>query len=223
MEIRAVGQKRVPQVALRSSHSCGLGVCYSRGGRRTDCRQSDKTNPLPLCGADEPRCWDAMAKIYRKPKIWRTNSIGPFVIGDAPMIIEPQKRRNKSQENAQKRKARPTPAESELEQILNSLNGGVLKGLFFREWAFADKWILDFFFHKIRLGIEVDGSVHSLPSQKQRDREKEKACEEWSITLLRVSNEEVFGNREELLEKLRNAWRVASQRLKDSVYARLES
>ena len=143
------------------------------------------------------------------------------MIGDAPLVFDLQKHRNKSQENARKRKACPTPAERELEKILNSLNGGVLRGLFFREWAFADRWILDFFFHEIRLGIEVDGSIHELPAQKQRDREKELACDEWSITLLRVTNREVFGNREELLEKLREGWRTASRRFKQSVYARL--
>jgi very-short-patch-repair endonuclease len=102
-----------------------------------------------------------MAYVCRKPKMWRTRAIGTSMIGDAPLVFEPQRRRNKSQENARKRRSAPTPAERELERILNSLNGGVLRGRFFREWAFADKWILDFFFHEVRLGIEVDGSVHS--------------------------------------------------------------
>jgi very-short-patch-repair endonuclease len=162
-----------------------------------------------------------MAYVYSKPKMWRTRAIGSSVIGDAPLVFEPQRRRNKSQENARKRRSAPTPAERELERILNSLNGGVLRGRFFREWAFADRWILDFFFHEVRLGIEVDGSVHSLASQKQRDREKEQTCDEWSITILRISNREVFGDREALVQKLRAAWGLASRRFKQSVYARL--
>lgn len=162
-----------------------------------------------------------MPHIYRKPKIWRTRAVSAGVLGDAPLVFEPVKRRNKSQENARKRKARPTPAERELENILNALNDGVLRGRFFREWAFADRWILDFFFHEIRLGIEVDGSIHALPSQKQRDREKEKTCDEWSITLIRIANREVFGNRDELLQKLRVAWLKASRRFKQSEYAGL--
>jgi very-short-patch-repair endonuclease len=162
-----------------------------------------------------------MAYMYRKPKMWRTRAIGTTVIGDPPLVFEPQRRRNKSQENARRRRSAPTPAERELERILNSLNGGVLRGRFFREWAFADRWILDFFFHEVRLGIEVDGSVHSLASQKQRDREKERTCDEWSITLLRISNREVFGDRQALVQKLRAAWRLASRRFKQSVYARL--
>lgn len=160
-----------------------------------------------------------MTHTYRKPKIWRTRAVGAGVIGDVPLVFEPQKRRNKSQENARKRKACPTPAERELEKILNALNDGVLRGRFFREWAFADRWILDFFFHEIRLGIEVDGSIHALPSQRQRDREKEQTCDEWSITLIRVANREVFGSRDELLNKLRVAWQVASRRFKRSEYA----
>lgn len=164
-----------------------------------------------------------MPYIYRKPKIWRTNAI-PSVIGDAPLsslVFRTEKRRNKSQENAQRRRTRPTTAESELEAILKSLNGGVLRGRFFREWAFADRWILDFFFHEIRLGIEVDGSIHALPDQRKKDREKERACDEWSITLLRITNQEVFGNREQLLEKLWEGWRTAARRFKQSAYARL--
>ena len=151
----------------------------------------------------------------------RARDFGARVIGDAPLVFEPRKHRNKSPENARKRKARPTPAEKELEKILNSLNGGILRDRFFREWAFADRWILDFFFHEIRLGIEVDGSIHALPNQQKKDREKEQTCEEWSITLLRITNREVFGNREHLLTKLREGWRTATHRFKQSVYARL--
>ncbi|MGA9164034.1 MAG: DUF559 domain-containing protein [Thiobacillus sp.] len=162
-----------------------------------------------------------MARIYRKPKLWRGHVIGGAVIGDAPVVFEPQKHRNKAQENARKRKSQYTRAEQELERILNSLNGGVLRSRFFREWAFADRWILDFFFHEIRLGIEVDGSIHDLPSQALKDREKEQACDEWDITLIRIKNEEVFGNRDVLVEKLRDGWRTAQRRFKQSVYARL--
>lgn len=163
-----------------------------------------------------------MARIYRKPRMWRAPYVGATVVGDAPVFIEPKKRRNKAQENARKRKAMPTPAERELEIILNTLDGGALRGRFFREWAFADKWILDFFFSEVRLGIEVDGSIHTLPTQREIDRKKEKSCKRWDITLIRITNREVFRNRGDLLEKLREGWRTAEHCFKRSVYARLE-
>ncbi|MGC8495121.1 MAG: endonuclease domain-containing protein [Syntrophobacteraceae bacterium] len=73
--------------------------------------------------------------------------------------------------------------------------------------GFSDKWILDFFFFENRLGIELDGSIHFLKSQKQRDKEKDKACIDWGITLLRLSNKEVFGDRKLLDNRLREGWR----------------
>ena len=144
---------------LPNTHQHRL-ACISRciGLTRRSIGSANSGRPLTLVVSAR------MTHIYRKPKIWRTRSVGAGVIGDAPLVFEPQKRRNKSQENARKRKACPTPAERELENILNALNDGALRGRFFREWTFADRWILDFFFHEIRLGIEVDGSIHSLPS-----------------------------------------------------------
>lgn len=161
-----------------------------------------------------------MRHVYRKPKFWRA-SWGALVIGDPPFeVSKPRKRPNKAHDNAKARRATPTRAEAELARILNHLNHGALRGRYFREWAFAEKWILDFYFDEIRLGIEVDGSIHRQSAQKVRDREKEKACNDWHITLLRVSNDEVLGSSKDLTEKLRAAWREAQRRFVLSPYAR---
>lgn len=162
-----------------------------------------------------------MPYIYRKPKVWR-NGVTGIVIGDPPLSISKRKKRkNTTHNNAKIRKSFSTLAEKEFEDILNSLNEGVLKGRFVREWAFADKWILDFFFFENRLGIEIDGSIHKKPEQMIRDREKEKDCRKWSITLVRITNREVLGNRKYLIEKLREAWRKANNNFKRSPYASL--
>lgn len=111
---------------------------------------------------------------------------------------------------AKQRRRFPTSAEAELDRILTGLNGGVLRGRFIREWAFDGKWILDFFFQGVRLGIEVDGSSHKLPAQMILDRMKELACVNLDITLIRITNREVFGNRDALINRLRNGWKRAS-------------
>lgn len=120
---------------------------------------------------------------------------------------------------AQRRKS-ATAAEAELERILNELNDGVLRGKFIREWAFGGQWIIDFFFNEIRLGIEVDGTSHKLPAQMILDRMKELECKKLDITLIRVTNREVFGNRSELIQKLRDGWKQANlakkQRIQES-------
>jgi very-short-patch-repair endonuclease len=161
-----------------------------------------------------------MPSRYRKPKLWRTSDIFPRVIGDAPHESDTiVRRKNTAWKNAKAMRKRPTRAEKELEAILNSLNHGILKGRFITQWAFAERWILDFYFHEIRLGIEVDGSVHQTAHQRTRDREKEAACLEWDITLIRISNAKVFGNRDLLVQVLRNGWREAARRIKSSSFA----
>jgi len=61
----------------------------------------------------------------------------------------------------------------------------------------------------VRLGIEIDGAIHRTPDQIKRDRQKESDCARFDITLIRVTNSEVFGNRERLTTKLRDGWKQA--------------
>ena len=102
----------------------------------------------------------------------------------------------------------PTPAEAELERILNTLGGGALAGEFWREFPVGN-WLIDFYFPAIKLAIEVDGGYHRAPLQWRRDLHKTAELEARGITVLRLTNAEVLGARERLIEKLRVAWRVA--------------
>jgi very-short-patch-repair endonuclease len=155
-----------------------------------------------------------MRNIYRKPKHWR-GIPSTIAIGDPSPTQTGKIRRGprETQKFARARRGAPTAAEAALEQILSTVNNGALKGKFQREWAFCN-WILDFFFVENRLGIEVDGRYHSSPRQKTKDAEKEIACRRFDVTLFRLTNEDVFGNRELLLEKLRDAYRRANQHMK---------
>ena len=135
----------------------------------------------------------------------------PRVVGD-PGFFSDSPRRSKILKFADRRRRSPTRAERQLEQILNTLKGGVLRGKFKREHAVSGKWIVDFFFPKIRLAIEVDGSAHLTEEQAIRDREKDADCARLDITVLRISNHEVFGNRRKLINKLRGGWRRALDR-----------
>jgi very-short-patch-repair endonuclease len=110
---------------------------------------------------------------------------------------------------ADERREHPTRAEGALAAILSGLNDGVLDGRFRREWVCAGRWIVDFYFPEVRLGIEVDGGYHRSMTQRGWDLFKASGLESAGVTLLRLSNEEVFGDRERLLAKLRQAWRAA--------------
>jgi len=102
-----------------------------------------------------------------------------------------------------------TAAEKELDRILNEVNGGALRGRYQREWAYGGRWIVDFYFREVRLGVEVDGPYHHSLRQQLHDIARELALEKAGITIVRVSNDDVFGDREALLHKLRKAWRQA--------------
>jgi very-short-patch-repair endonuclease len=106
----------------------------------------------------------------------------------------------------------PTPEEAAFEKFLLKLNGGVLRGMFKSQHMISGKWIVDFFFPKIRLTVEIDGPIHQEPEQMERDREKEEDCARFDITLIRITNEEVRGNKDALTQKLRDGWRQALNR-----------
>ena len=110
---------------------------------------------------------------------------------------------------AKKNQKNQTAAEIEFQKYLDGLNGGAVRGQFRQQHIFSPKWILDFFFSEIRLGIEIDGSIHNTPAQKLRDARKNKDAKKFEITLIRIRNSEVFGDKEILTKKLRFAWKVA--------------
>jgi len=121
---------------------------------------------------------------------------------------------------ADTRRRRGTAAERELERILNDVNGGILRGRYQREWAYGGRWIVDFYFREVRLGIEVDGPYHGPLKQQLHDIERELELERAGITIVRVSNKDVFGDREALLNKLRKAWRRAQTTARQDLMAK---
>jgi very-short-patch-repair endonuclease len=110
---------------------------------------------------------------------------------------------------AAERREHPTRAECALTAILNEVNGGALEGRFRREWVCGGRWIVDFYFPEVRLAIEVDGGYHRSTFQLGRDLFKATELEAAGLTLLRLTNLEVLGDRARLLAKLREAWRTA--------------
>jgi very-short-patch-repair endonuclease len=115
---------------------------------------------------------------------------------------------------AAERREHPTRAERTLAAILSELNAGALDGRFRREWVCGGRWIVDFYFPEVRLAIEVDGGYHRSPLQRSWDLFKESELASTGITLLRVTNEDVLGDRARLLGKLRQAWRAARRDLR---------
>jgi very-short-patch-repair endonuclease len=63
-------------------------------------------------------------------------------------------------------------------------------------------FIADFYCHKMKLIIEIDGGIHE--SQKDYDKMREKIINQLGYRIIRLSNEDVLNNLDYVLMQLRN-------------------
>jgi cyclase len=61
-------------------------------------------------------------------------------------------------------------------------------------------YIADFYCHKLKLVIELDGSIHDNDDVKLNDEIRQKLIEEDGITVVRFKNEEVMNNIQNVLK-----------------------
>ena len=62
---------------------------------------------------------------------------------------------------------------------------------FHRQYSF-DQYIVDFYCHKARLVLELDGSQHCEPTDMEYDRRRTAFLEEKGLHVLRISNLDVM-------------------------------
>ena len=103
-------------------------------------------------------------------------------------------------ENARSLRKLQTKAEGKLWQALR--NGKVDDLKFRRQHAF-DNYILDFYCHKIKLAVEVDGAVHNDPEVTTYDIVRTKNLNDNGITVLRFTNDEVEKNIKSVIQKIK--------------------
>ena len=82
---------------------------------------------------------------------------------------------------------------TEAEQALwQRIKGDRVSGLNFRRQQVIDGFIVDFYCHRARLAIEVDGAVHD--DRQEYDRERDLLLGTRGITVLRFTNDQVLTN-----------------------------
>ena len=92
-----------------------------------------------------------------------------------------------------------TPAENALWSHLN-----VQVNAKFRRQHPLGNYIADFYCHKHKLVIEVDGSIHNLPEVKINDIEKQLFLEERGLKVIKFTNTQVFNQLESVLRNIQN-------------------
>lgn len=63
-------------------------------------------------------------------------------------------------------------------------------------------YIVDFYCHKLKLVIEVDGSIHDLQDVKDADAERQRQLEMDGLRIVRFTNEEILKTKEVVIEQI---------------------
>jgi len=72
----------------------------------------------------------------------------------------------------------------------------------FRRQHVIEGFVLDFYCHEIKLGIEIDGEIHKR--RKDYDRIRQAIIESEGITILRVTNKQISDNKRSIINKMKN-------------------
>jgi len=88
------------------------------------------------------------------------------------------------------------------EQILWGYLKAKPNGFKFRRQHPLGIYIADFYCHKLKLVIELDGSVHDNEDVKQNDEVRQKLIEEDGLTVMRFKNQEILNDIQNVLKQL---------------------
>ena len=93
-------------------------------------------------------------------------------------------------ENAKQLRKNMTNAEKVLWVYLKT----GIEGLKFRRQHPIGLYIADFYCHKAKLIVEIDGSVHNQKEVKEADNARQKELERWGYTIIRFTNDQVINS-----------------------------
>lgn len=94
--------------------------------------------------------------------------------------------------------------ETEVEKLLwKNLKNNQLGGFKFRRQHPISLYIADFYCHRLKLIIEIDGGYHFTKEQIQKDEERTKILEFNGVNVIRFSNDEVLSNIDNVLNEIK--------------------
>jgi len=94
----------------------------------------------------------------------------------------------------------PTIAEHLLWQYLKKYR---CEGLIFRRQHPLDLFIVDFYCHKLKLVIEVDGDIHLTKENIEYDENRTGELERFGIKVIRFKNEEIMNDLEQVISNIK--------------------
>lgn len=112
-------------------------------------------------------------------------------------VVRGQRVSYEMHERAKKLRREMTPAEKNL---WKHVKANKLNGLHFRRQQIVHGYFADFYCHQYELIVEVDGGIHEL--QQEYDKEREKYLNVLGLRIIRFTNEEIMGDLKGVLQKI---------------------
>jgi len=78
----------------------------------------------------------------------------------------------------------------------------------FRRQHVIEGFVLDFYCHELKLGVEIDGKIHL--KRKDYDRLRQEIIESEGINIIRITNKELLNKKRSILEKIEKTLSYAS-------------
>jgi cyclase len=92
--------------------------------------------------------------------------------------------------------------ETKAEKLLWEKLSNKKLGVKFRRQHPFYHFIVDFYCHEIKLVIEVDGSIHSLPDNMEYDKFRSYLIVEFGVRIIRFTNEDIYFRMEAVLASI---------------------
>ena len=86
--------------------------------------------------------------------------------------------------------------------LWSELQGRRLNGLKFRRQYGIGRYVVDFYCHKLKLVIEVDGSSHCTSKAEKYDKRRQEYIEKKGIKVVRCNNNDVYTNLDGVIEDI---------------------
>ena len=74
----------------------------------------------------------------------------------------------------------------------------------FRRQHPIGNYIVDFYCHKLKLAIEIDGEIHQVKKQKEYDLQRSEKFNKQGITIIRFTNYQVIYDLRKVVQQIQN-------------------
>jgi very-short-patch-repair endonuclease len=102
---------------------------------------------------------------------------------------------------AREMRKNPTESEKLLWEILRKFRNS---GFIFRRQHPIDIFIADFYCHKLKLIVEVDGEVHENNDARQYDDGRSAELEKYGLNIIRFTNDQVLNETNTVTSQIQN-------------------